>query len=174
MSSHKAFDEFFDAYIEAALWSTNDASDESGGEPLDKNYDASDIDKHSHNELKREARRFFDDNIDDIQAGPFSGKRRHGGNAYAAAGHDFWLTRNGHGVGFWDGDWPEPEATRLTDASKEYGEVNLYVGDDGKIYASGYEPPVPRQKTEQERLIDFFFPKRPGSHLMSLKSWRRS
>ena len=21
--------------------------------------------------------------------------------------HDFWLTRNGHGAGFWDGDWPE-------------------------------------------------------------------
>lgn len=20
-------------------------------------------------------------------------------------GHDFWLTRNGHGAGFWDGDW---------------------------------------------------------------------
>lgn len=19
--------------------------------------------------------------------------------------HDFWLTRNGHGAGFWDGDW---------------------------------------------------------------------
>jgi hypothetical protein len=22
-------------------------------------------------------------------------------------GHDFWLTRQGHGAGFWDGDWPE-------------------------------------------------------------------
>lgn len=22
----------------------------------------------------------------------------------AQAGHDFWLTRNGHGAGFWDGD----------------------------------------------------------------------
>ena len=22
------------------------------------------------------------------------------------AAHDFWLTRNGHGAGFWDGDWP--------------------------------------------------------------------
>ncbi len=22
------------------------------------------------------------------------------------AAHDFWFTRNGHGAGFWDGDWP--------------------------------------------------------------------
>ncbi len=51
------------------------------------------------------------------------------------AGHDFWLTRNGHGSGFWDGDWTEPAATRLTNASKAFGEMNLYVGDDGRIYA---------------------------------------
>ena len=25
-------------------------------------------------------------------------------------GHDFWLTRNHHGAGFWDGDYPEPFA----------------------------------------------------------------
>lgn len=51
------------------------------------------------------------------------------------AGHDFWFTRNGHGCGFWDGDWPEPYATALTDAAKAFPERDLYVGDDGKIYA---------------------------------------
>lgn len=51
------------------------------------------------------------------------------------AGHDFWLTRNGHGAGFWDGDWPEPDASILTRLSKQAGEVNLYVGDDGRIYS---------------------------------------
>jgi hypothetical protein len=39
------------------------------------------------------------------------------------AGRDFWYTRNGHGCGFWDGDWPEPAATVLTDASHACGEV---------------------------------------------------
>lgn len=53
---------------------------------------------------------------------------------WESAGHDFWLTRNGHGAGFWDGDWPEPYATQLTDASKRFGEVDLYTGDDGLIY----------------------------------------
>lgn len=39
------------------------------------------------------------------------------------AARDFWYTRNGHGCGFWDGDWDEPLATRLTDLAHGYGEV---------------------------------------------------
>jgi hypothetical protein len=50
------------------------------------------------------------------------------------AGHDFWLTRCGHGSGFWDGDWKEPAASKLTDAAHAYGNADLYVGDDGRIY----------------------------------------
>jgi hypothetical protein len=51
------------------------------------------------------------------------------------AGHDFWFTRNGHGVGFWDGDWPEV-GDKLTAISKGFGEVWAYFGDDGFIYLS--------------------------------------
>lgn len=54
--------------------------------------------------------------------------------ALGRAGHDFWLTRNGHGAGFWDGDWPEPFAAQLTAAAKAFGECNLYAGDDGRLY----------------------------------------
>tara|TARA_R110002124_G_scaffold93519_1_gene237167 strand:+ start:54 stop:404 length:351 start_codon:yes stop_codon:yes gene_type:complete len=50
------------------------------------------------------------------------------------AGHDFWLTRNGHGAGFWDGDWAEPMATDLTTISEAFGVVDTYLGDDGLIY----------------------------------------
>ena len=50
------------------------------------------------------------------------------------AGHDFWLTRNRHGAGFWDGDLPEDIGEKLTSASKAFGEFNLYIGDDGLIY----------------------------------------
>lgn len=50
------------------------------------------------------------------------------------AGHDFWLTRNGHGAGFWDGDWPKPYAKILTDGAVAYGEFEVYLGDDGLIY----------------------------------------
>lgn len=46
-------------------------------------------------------------------------------------GHDLWLTRCGHGAGFWDGDYPEDIGDRLTAACDELGEVWLDLGDDG-------------------------------------------
>jgi hypothetical protein len=52
------------------------------------------------------------------------------------AGHDFWLTRNGHGAGFWDGEWYKEVGERLTKASKAFGEVNIYVGDGDLIYCN--------------------------------------
>jgi hypothetical protein len=51
------------------------------------------------------------------------------------AGHDFWLTRNGHGAGFWDRGLGEV-GRRLTDACKPYGSAYLYVGDNGMIYCA--------------------------------------
>lgn len=48
-------------------------------------------------------------------------------------GHDFWLTRNGHGAGFWDRGLGKI-GEKLTAACKLMGDVNLYRGDDGKIY----------------------------------------
>lgn len=47
-------------------------------------------------------------------------------------GHDFWLSRNGHGAGFWDRGYENGDA--LHAAAKTFGECDLYVGDDGKIY----------------------------------------
>jgi len=47
--------------------------------------------------------------------------------------HDFWLTRQGHGAGFWDGDYKEPLATELTKLAKWHGTRDLYIGDNGKV-----------------------------------------
>jgi hypothetical protein len=56
----------------------------------------------------------------------------------AEAGHDFWLTRNGHGAGFWDGDWPEPFAAKLDEAAQNYGEFDTYLCDHtGEVVGSG-------------------------------------
>ena len=49
-------------------------------------------------------------------------------------GHDFWLTRNGHGAGFWDRDLGEV-GEQLTKASDQYPAIDLYVGDDGLVHA---------------------------------------
>jgi hypothetical protein len=54
------------------------------------------------------------------------------------AGHNFWLTREGHGSGFWDEDMDEV-GERLTELSEKFGEGGLYVGDDGKVYQMGRE-----------------------------------
>lgn len=60
------------------------------------------------------------------------------------AGRDFWFTRNGHGVGYWDRselDWfaASDNSKKLQDtlsaACRDDG-VDVYVGDDGKVYAS--------------------------------------
>jgi hypothetical protein len=122
-------DSFTVAFFTAALWSSTDNSRDDGGDPLDKNYDISDIDAHCMQQLAEQCERFqaenagilADSELDDDQAG-----------------HDFWLTRNGHGCGFWDRGLG-PIGRKLTDACKLYKGVDLYVGDDGKIYASGYE-----------------------------------
>jgi hypothetical protein len=49
-----------------------------------------------------------------------------------AIGHDFWLTRNGHGAGFWDRGLGEL-GDFLTKMSKPFGEATLYVSDDGEV-----------------------------------------
>jgi hypothetical protein len=49
-------------------------------------------------------------------------------------GHDLWLTRRGHGAGFWDGDWPMPYSVDFSDAARGLGDCDLYRGDDGRLY----------------------------------------
>lgn len=66
----------------------------------------------------------------------YSDLRRNGhGNdsVEAFAGHDFWLTRNGHGAGFWDRGLGEV-GDKLSEACEPYGSADFYVGDDRKIY----------------------------------------
>ena len=115
--------EFLDAYLAYALWSSSDESDKSGGNPFDKNYTVDDLAPECLAKAVADCEKFQAENAADI-AGDLAG-----------AGHDFWLTRNSHGSGFWDGDWPDDVGERLTAASKAFGEINLYVGDDGKIYS---------------------------------------
>ena len=48
-------------------------------------------------------------------------------------GTDFWLTRNGHGAGFWDRGYGDL-GDKLTAFANKFGEVHVYKGDDGKAY----------------------------------------
>lgn len=136
-------DEFTRGFLETALWSSTDESREDGGDPLDENYSISDFDPESLERLAADCQRFQEENADDLAAVYEAGVKADG-SMEARAGHDFWLTRCGHGTGFWDGDYPEPQATRLTEASEKFGTVDLYIGADGQIYASGYESGLKR------------------------------
>ncbi len=131
MITREQVDEFNLAYIEAALWSTNDESDESGGEPLDSDYGIDDLDPETLAKMADDCRRFQEENAADLALYDHPQW-----TAAELGGHDFWLTRNGHGCGFWDRDdcLPADTGTRLTAASEKYGEYYLYVGDDGSIY----------------------------------------
>lgn len=47
-------------------------------------------------------------------------------------GSDFWYTRCGHGVGFWDRGYPDEIGEPLTEACKKYGEAYLCPEDIGQ------------------------------------------
>jgi hypothetical protein len=53
-----------------------------------------------------------------------------------SVGHDFWLTRNHHGAGFWDRDELDADdrGKKLTDIAHAFGEKDLVLGDDGLTY----------------------------------------
>jgi hypothetical protein len=108
------------AYIDCALWSSLDDD----GVPLDANYDVTNLAPETLERMKADCGAFMEQYWDSICGNP------------SRAGHDFWLTRNHHGAGFWDGDWPEEVSGELTEACDLWGEVDLYIGDDGKLHAS--------------------------------------
>ena len=113
---------FTEAYIVAAFWSTTDESTPEGGDFLDENYGLDDLAPETLERMKADCDKFQAENTQDID-----GREEQ-------AGHDFLLTRQHAGCGFWDGDWQEPAATRLTKASHSFHECYLYVGDDNSIY----------------------------------------
>jgi len=50
----------------------------------------------------------------------------------ASAGRDFWFTRNGHGVGFWDRDALKADdlGEQLSTRARTYGETDAFFGND--------------------------------------------
>lgn len=110
---------FVDAYLEAAIW----ASTGEDGRPLDQNYTVDDFSQEAVDKAIEESNDFIRANRKDLESVGDEGRH----------GQDFWLTRNGHGAGFWDRGYGTA-GKRLTDAAHVYGEANVDVGDDGVLY----------------------------------------
>ena len=111
-------DAFLESYLEAALWSS--ISD--FGEPLDYSYTIDDFTPEALGAAKKDCEGFKKlagpllDDLDETQVA-----------------HDFWLTRNGHGAGFWDGDYEQSVGEQLTKIANSFGDVYLFVNSDDLI-----------------------------------------
>jgi hypothetical protein len=116
-------------YIRCALWSSTDNSDpETGGDPMDQNYSREDLAPRTLDRLERDCAAFLAKFRDMLAEQPGDAEQ---------AGHDLWLTRNGHGTGFWDrGDdvWTAEARKAFNAYANRLAPRDLYVGDDGMIY----------------------------------------
>jgi hypothetical protein len=130
----RASETFFNAYVTCALWSSNDWKDESGGEPLDLNYGTEDIAPKALARMRADCNAFVRENKA-LLAIYHSRMGNEEWPSEAQAGHGFWLTRNGHGAGFWDRGLGKL-GDRLSDAAKTFGVCDIYVGDDGRLHVS--------------------------------------
>ena len=133
-----ALDDFTQAYIEALFFTSCEGSTEAGtfdpenGSPLPDEAGFSDLAPEALREIvldceafQKDYGRFWNPHLVDNP-----------GKNDAQAGHDFWLTRNRHGAGFWDRPeiYGEPNAYLLTEAAQRFGECSVYLGDDSKIH----------------------------------------
>jgi hypothetical protein len=109
-------DTFTDAYIECLLWADCGPDSECSKASL------SDFASETIEQIKTDCKAF------QARAGELLANIDPG-----QAGHDFWLTRNHHGAGFWDRGLGEL-GDQLTEISQDFSEVSPYQGDDGKVY----------------------------------------
>lgn len=129
-------DSFTRAYIECALWSSEESLKEDASQHEDDFSPAEKWDVNIHCLSDSALASITEDCAafqSDEQTAALLSQAFEGDYNTANAGHDFWLTRNGHGAGFWDRGLGKVGAL-LTGAAKVYGSSDLYFGDDGKLH----------------------------------------
>lgn len=118
-----AYDQVIDAHAYTLLWSSTDTE----GTPLDQDYYIEDIERESRQAMDAEVMSWMDTN-ERIVSLYFQS------SSPTLLGHDLALTRNGHGVGFWDrglGDLGD----ELTEAAKLLGPIYLIEDGNGALIA---------------------------------------
>jgi hypothetical protein len=106
------------AYLVCALWSSTDGEQQ----PLDDNYDIDDFAPEACNTAQSDCESFVTSNAAHLE-----------GLTPEQIGHDFWLTRNRHGAGFWDRGLGA-RGEHLSEMARPFGSCDPYVGDDGKVH----------------------------------------
>lgn len=114
--------EFEQGYIDALLWCGVYEENESGElTTTDDLFDLSLVSTDALKQIREDCDAFVSTNREllDATAGD-----------YSQHGHDFYLTRNRHGAGFWDRGYGDI-GRALTDSAHAYGEFALMLLADG-------------------------------------------
>ena len=135
---------FLQGYREAMLWANtleyggDGVADDELGPSLDAHVSDPEIDPETWTQAESDCRGFLESIVSDgilPLAGdgsilwPYVGHRAAEWSGADLAGHDFALTRNGHGAGFWARGLGEVGET-LSDMAHAYGEVTWVIEDD--------------------------------------------
>jgi len=135
MASREDYDarRMLQQYAVTALWSSLGDDDE----PLDAQFDEFDLADSARDEMVSDLAGFLD-LIEEARPTVWDEMEATLWVDPGQVAHDFWLTRNHHGAGFWDrysGGHPAAElGDYLTKCAESYGSCDLYAGDDGKLY----------------------------------------
>lgn len=125
-------EEFFRSFIDTLLWTEKDEASDESDRSLSENYGIEDIAPQVIEGLKEQCNRFIDENSETLL------RVGQGGYDFSQAGHDFCLSRNGHGAGFFDRGL-EDDGDALQKAAESARPADAYTGDDGIIYVGGLE-----------------------------------
>ncbi len=125
---------FARGYIQGLLATSLDDDQE----PLDANYDIEDIHPDSLEKIADDCAKFVAANESHYADAENLSCSDGIWKPAESAGLDFWLTRNGHGSGFWDPDrkrhYGEANAEAMNAYSEAAGGCDAYIGDDGKVH----------------------------------------
>jgi hypothetical protein len=127
-----SLDSFLTGYLACAEWlMTDELNPETGDVSEDRRFKARGWTKAALRDARADCAAFIAANAADLASYAEST-----GRGMESAGHDFWLTRNHHGAGFWDrGD--HPCLDRLTDAAHRFGERDATLMRNGYMTIEG-------------------------------------
>jgi len=111
-------DEILNSYIETAIWAEESDENDLQGKTIN------DVDKESVANSKIEIYNF-------IKKAQQEASDELSTYDSETLGHNLWLSRNGHGAGFFDDN-----NDKLQNLARSMKPVDIYLGDDGKVYIS--------------------------------------
>lgn len=117
--------DFINGYTECMLWASTDGDHEG--------LEGFEVSQETQARIESDCRAFVSENITDLLEYAERYQPKEGYTPWECAGHDFWLTRCGHGAGFWDRGLKEL-GVKLSKAARVCGNLDPYIGDSGEVW----------------------------------------